>query len=98
EPFDYQLVFGVDPTGSPAIAELQPASPEIFVRGTDDRVYATTRFDPFTSSSADWHDWAFVAEDVDTDPAVVFAVNALSAETLFLAVRSELDDSIQLRS
>jgi hypothetical protein len=98
EPFDYQLAPGVDPTGSPAIAELQPASPEIFVRGTDDRVYATTRLDPLTSSSADWHDWAFVAEDVDTDPAVVFAVNALSAETLFLAVRSGLDGSIQLRS
>ncbi len=98
EPLDYQLVPGVDPVGSPAIAEVESAyaRPEIFVRGTDDRVYATSRLDPLNSPAADWLDWTAVADDVDADPAVVFAVNGNPA-TLFLAVRSRVDGNIHLR-
>jgi hypothetical protein len=96
QPLDYQPAPGVDPTGTPAIAEVEYASPEIFVRGTDDRVYATARRDPMTSSTAEWLDWIPVAEDVDADPAVVFAPQA-SQETLFLAVRSQRDRQIYLR-
>jgi hypothetical protein len=94
EPLDYQLAPGVDPVGSPAIAEVESsfAQPEIFVRGTDDRVYTTARSDP---SAAEWPNWTWVADHVDADPAAVFAVNGQG--TLFLAVRSE-DGSIELSS
>jgi hypothetical protein len=96
QPLDYQLAPGVDPTGSPQIAEITYASPEIFVRGTDDRVYATTRTD-LSSSTAQWADWTQVAEHVDADPAVVFSW-LTNPETLFLAVRSQQDAQIHLRS
>jgi hypothetical protein len=94
EPLDYQLAPGVDPVGSPAVAELEYASPEIFVRGTDDRVYRTARSDLLTS---DWLAWMPVpdAVDVDADPAVTFAYLA-NTETLFLAVRSGQDGNIHL--
>jgi hypothetical protein len=95
-PLDYQLAPGVDPTGSPAIAEDEYASPEIFVRGTDDNVYRT-KLD-LTASPPDWTDWAVVAEDVDDDPAVSFSPHfVLSAPgVLFLAVRS-VDGNINLK-
>jgi hypothetical protein len=100
QPLDYQLAAGVDPTGSPAIAELvsEYANPEIFVRGTDDRVYTTTRRELTTSMTAQWFDWAAVpdTDDVDGDPAVVFSWLA-SPDTLFLAVRSRTDGQIHLR-
>jgi hypothetical protein len=100
QPLDYQLAPGVDPMGSPAIAEVDYASPEIFVRGTDDRVYTTRRSDPLNSPTADWVDWTAVGEEdlVDADPAVVFAFNQTPAP-LFLAVRSQLDaGNIHLRA
>jgi hypothetical protein len=94
---DYQVAPGVDPTGSPAIAEVDYANPEIFVRGTDDHVYRTARREAATSPTAEWLDWEPVADDVDADPAVVFAWLA-SPETLFLAVRSRTDGQIHLRA
>jgi len=97
QPLDYQLAPGVDPTGSPQIVEAVYASPEIFVRGTDNRVYTTTRRDLLSATTAQWNDWIPVAEDVDADPGVVFSRNALP-ETLILAVRSRVDGQIHLRS
>lgn len=98
QPLDYQLAPGVDPVGSPAIAAAEQtyASPEIFVRGRDDRIYTTTRKDPATT---DWWDWAPIADadDVDGDPAVVFS-ELTTPETLFLAVRSRSDGDIRLRA
>jgi hypothetical protein len=91
QPLDYQLATDVDPVGSPAIAAIDYASPEIFVRGTDDRVYGTSRKDLLT---ADWQPWTMVAEETDNDPAVVFARNA--TDTLFLAIRSKHDGQILL--
>jgi hypothetical protein len=95
EPLDYQLAPDVDPVGSPAIAEIESeyANPQIFVRGTDGRVYTTARRDPAT---AEWLDWVWVADGVDADPAVVFGPNS-NPERLFLAVRSSLDGDIHLR-
>ena len=95
QPLDYQLAPGVDPMGSPALAEVDYASPEIFVRGTDDRVYTTSRRNPLNASTADWLDWTAVGEDVDADPAVVFALNQTPAP-LFLAVRSRGDGNLVL--
>jgi hypothetical protein len=93
EPLDYQLAPGVDPVGSPAIAEQTVALPEIFVRGTDDRVYATRR-DPTAPAPTGWTDWTPVASDVDSDPAAGFG----DADTLYLTVRSRVDGTIQLRA
>jgi hypothetical protein len=98
QPLDYQLAPGVDPTGSPAIAEIDYASPEIFVRGTDNVVYTTTRRDLVSSATAQWNDWTPVAEAVDADPAVVFSRNAILPGTLVLGVRSRVDGQIHLRS
>jgi hypothetical protein len=97
QPLDYQLAPGVDPTGSPQIAEAVYASPEIFVRGTDNSVYTTTRRDLLSAPTAQWNDWTPVAEGVDADPAVVFSRNAMP-DTLTLAVRSRVDGQIHLRS
>ena len=99
QPLDYQLAPGVDPIGSPALAEVDYASPEIFVRGTDDRVYTTTRRDLMSSTTAQWNDWTPVAADVDADPAVVFSwLDPPATKTLFLAVRSRIDGQIHLRA
>ena len=94
QPLDYQLAPGVDPVGSPAIAARNEsyARPEIFVRGTDHRVYTTTRSDPLTT---EWFDWTPIVGAVDGDPAVVFA-QASPVETLFLSVRSQDDGTIRL--
>jgi hypothetical protein len=97
QPLDYQLAPGVDPSGSPQIVEAVYASPEIFVRGTDNRVYTTTRRDLVSATTAQWNDWTPVAEDVDADPGVVFSRNATS-DTLILAVRSRVDGQIHLSS
>jgi len=95
---DYQLAPGVDPTGSPQIAEVDYANPEIFVRGTDDHIYTTTRSDLLTSQTATWNQWTMpFADDVDADPSVVFAWLA-SPPTLFLTVRSKQDGQIYLRA
>jgi hypothetical protein len=94
QPLDYQLAPGVDPVGSPAIAEIDYARPEIFVRGSDDRVYMTGR-DP-SSATSEWSEWTPIADDVDADPAAVFATNANPA-TLYVAVRSQRDAQIHLR-
>ncbi|HXU03833.1 MAG TPA: hypothetical protein VN903_22880, partial [Polyangia bacterium] len=98
QPLDYQLAPGVDPTGSPAVAELNYARPEIFVRGTDDRVYMTTRRENVASPTEQWNAWDPIAVDVDADPAVVFPLLGGNADTLFLAVRSKRDGQIRLGS
>jgi len=93
---DYQLAPYVDPVGAPAIAEVEYASPEIFVRGADDLIYTTTRSDLLTS---DWLDWTPVPDrvSVDADPAVTFSY-LTSPETLFLAARFAQDGNIHLRA
>jgi hypothetical protein len=91
KPLDYQVADGVDPVGTPAIAEWDP-SPEIFVRGDDDGIY-TTRLDPSQSRMFGWTDWEKVADDVGSDPAAVFA----DATTVYLAFRSQGDQQIDLR-
>jgi hypothetical protein len=97
QPLDYQLAPDVDPTGSPAIAELDYASPEIFVRGTDDTVYRTKR--DLAASPPDWTKWDPVVGGVDADPAVVFATDVVATNpTLFLAVRLQADGKIYLRA
>jgi hypothetical protein len=95
-PLDYQLAPGVDPVGSPAIAEVEYASPEIFVHGSDDNVYATRR--DLNASPPEWTGWTLVAEGVDADPAVVYApyFGGSPPPLLFLAVRT-LDGNINLK-
>jgi len=89
-PLDYQLAPEVDPVGGPAVAEWTMRAPEVFVHGTDDRVYAVRR-NPL-ASGAGWSDWAPVADRVDSDPAAVFG----DADTLYLAARSRVDGTIAL--
>lgn len=99
QPLDYQLSKGVDPVGTPAIAGWEPwpsdpqwvAAPEIFVRGTDDRIYAS-RLDPPKSQMSGWTDWEKVGDDVESDPAAVFA----DATTVYLAFRAQQDSQIHL--
>ena len=94
QPLDYQLAPGVDPVGSPAIAEIEStyASPEIFVRGNNDVVYTTTRSDLLTT---EWSEWTPVVGGVDGDPAAVFATLS-PQETLFLAARFLDDGNLRL--
>jgi hypothetical protein len=96
QPLDHQLAPGVDPIGSPQIAEIDYGRPEIFVRGTDDHVYRTARSDLLPPSTAQWTEWESVAERVDSDPAAGFALVAIP-ETLFLAYRAQ-DGQIHLRT
>ncbi len=93
QPLDYQLAPGIDPVGSPAIAEWTAPSIDIVVRGTDGNVYETWN-DLAGTTFLDWADWRVVADHVDADPAMVFG----GPTTLYLAVRSSLDGSIRLRT
>jgi hypothetical protein len=91
QPLDYQLAQGIDPTGTPAIAEWRSAMVEIFVRGTDGKVYGT-RNELNGTTFVRWSDWAVVATGVDADPSATFA----DADTLYLAVRSRADGAVRL--
>ena len=64
---------------------------EIFVRGTDDGIYAS-RLDPPKSRMLGWTDWEKVADDVESDPAAVFA----DETTVYLAFRAQQDSQIRL--
>ena len=90
QPLDYQLTSGVEPVGTPTIAEWSP-SPEIFVRGSDDRIYGT-HMDPFNTQMFGWADWEALAGDAGSDPAAVFS----DATTVYLAFRSQQDATISL--
>ena len=92
QPLDYQLSAGVDPVGTPAIAEWAPW-PEIFVRGSDDGIYAS-RLDPANSVMSGWTAWEKVADDVESDPAAVFA----NATSVYLAFRPQGDSQVHLRA
>ena len=92
QPLDYQLSPGVDPVGTPAIAEWDPW-PEIFVRGTDDGIY-TSRLDPPNARMSGWTDWEKVADDVESDPAAVFS----DQTTVYLAFRPQGDSQVHLRA
>jgi hypothetical protein len=92
EPLVYELAANVDPVGTPAIAEWTP-SPEIFVRGSDDRIY-TTQQGASASNANGWAAWAPVANGVSSDPAVTFA----DAGSVYLAVRAKPDDALYLQT
>jgi hypothetical protein len=93
QPLDYQLAPGIDPVGSPAITAWTPPAVEVFVRGTDDAVY-TIRNVLAGPLFRQWSPWETVATGVRADPAAVFA----DADTLYLAVRAHVEDSIRLRA
>jgi hypothetical protein len=90
---DYRLAPGVDPVGAPAIASWTAMSVDIFVRGSDNKLYgshnelAGTRF-------VRWSDWVLLGNDFDSDPAAIFA----DADTLYLAARSAADGTIRFRT
>jgi hypothetical protein len=90
---DYQLAPGVDPVGVPAVASWTTPSFEIFVRGSDNKLY-TIRNEVVGSGFTSWSDWTPVGDGFDSDPAVVF----VAADILYLAARSSADGTIRLRA
>ena len=90
---NYELAAGVDPIGAPAIASWTAASVEIFVRGTDRKLYRIQN-EVFGTRFVDWTEWMPVGDGFGSDPAAVFA----AADTLHVGALSSVDGKIRLRS
>jgi hypothetical protein len=92
---DYQLAPGVDPVGTPAVAAWNPPVVEIFVRGSDDKLY-TIHNEVNGTQLTGWSDWTPLGGDLDfdSDPSAVF----VASDILYLVARSPVDGTIKLRA